>query len=220
MINIKKTEDILSKCPDMRLALVRAKVNVETSSKALLEEIKKTCQELQEYYENTEAIRTNGIIADTRTAYKALGKDPSRYRPSAEALLRRVVQGKGLYQINNIVDLLNSVSIRTGFSIGGYDLSKVEGEIQLGIGKEDEPYAAIGRGKLNIGFLPVLRDDLGTFGSPTSDSQRTMVQNSTNDFLMVFFDFRANDEIKKACELAEALLEKYANATEIETVLL
>ncbi|MCH2043409.1 MAG: hypothetical protein MK212_04660 [Saprospiraceae bacterium] len=220
MINITKTEEILSKCPNVRLALVKAKVKVKTTVEELSEQIEKTCQEIQQYYENTEAIRANTVIANTRKAYKALGKDPSRYRPSAEALLRRVVQGKGLYQINNVVDLLNTVSIQTGFSIGGYDLSKVEGEIELAVGQEDEPYAAIGRGKLNIGCLPVLQDRLGTFGSPTSDSQRTSVQNSTEDFLMVFFDFASDKQVEEACLLAVNLLEKHAEATEILTLLL
>jgi DNA/RNA-binding domain of Phe-tRNA-synthetase-like protein len=101
-------------------------------------------------------------------------------------LLRRVFKGKGLYQVNNVVDLLNLTSVKSGFSIGGYDVGKIEGEIQLSIGKAGEPYKAIGRGELNIEFLPTFRDQKGPFGSPTSDSVRTMITPKTEQFLMRF----------------------------------
>jgi DNA/RNA-binding domain of Phe-tRNA-synthetase-like protein len=84
-------------------------------------------------------------ISASRKAYKACGKDPARYRLSAEALLRRVVNRNEIYQINNVVDLLNLVSISTGFSIGGYDADKIDGDIIYGIGKPNEPYIGIGR---------------------------------------------------------------------------
>ena len=160
-----------------------------------------------------ERIQHLPAIGTTRQAYKALGKDPSRYRPSAEALLRRVVQGKGLYRVNNVVDALNLVSVTSGYSIGGYDAEKIVGDITFGKGRTGEPYDAIGRGALNIEGLPVLRDETGAFGSPTSDSLRTMVAEDTRYFLAVFFDFCGHPPLLQAAmDDLQSLLEAYANA--------
>ncbi len=152
-----------------------------------------------------EAIHDIQPLKETRKAYKSLGKDPSRYRPSAEALMRRIAQGKGLYRVNNVVDCLNLISVQSGFSIGGYDAGKIVGNIILGRGAADEPYNAIGRGELNMEGLPLLRDELGAFGSPTSDSERTMVTENTTHFLSVFFSFGKSGGLEQAmdhfCEL-------------------
>lgn len=158
-----------------------------------------------------EAIHSLPAVAATRQAYKLLGKDPSRYRPSAEALLRRVLQGKGLYQVNNVVDALNLVSVTSGFSIGGYDRARISGPITLDRGHAGEPYEAIGRGPLNIEGLPVLRDAKGAFGSPTSDSVRTSVQPHTEMFLAVFFDFTERKHlVEQALEDLAGLLGRHA----------
>jgi len=149
--------------------------------------------------------------------YRKIGKDPSRYRPSAEALLRRVASGKGLYKINNVVDLLNLVSIDSGFSIGGYNAAKINGDIQLGIGRKDEPYKGIGRGEINIEFLPIFRDELGAFGSPTSDSVRTSITNECSQFLMIILSFQGNHELQKAMDFAVSLLQKHAKGDKVET---
>ena len=161
--------------------------------------------------------KVSGIqkIQETKEAYRKLGKDPSRYRPSAEALTRRIVQGKDLYQINNVVDLLNIISISSGFSIGGYDADAIQGTIQFGIGLEDEPYEAIGRGSLNIKDLPIFRDSLGPFGSPTSDSTRTMVNPNTTHFLMIIIDFHSTESLVSVLEDASKKYEKFAHAKEI-----
>jgi DNA/RNA-binding domain of Phe-tRNA-synthetase-like protein len=155
-------------------------------------------------------------INASRRAYKACGKDPARYRLSAEALLRRVLKRGEIYQINNVVDLLNLVSISTGFSIGGYDADKIEGDAAFGIGEKDEPYSGIGRGELNIECMPVFRDRNGAFGTPTSDSQRTSVSLNTKRFLMIIINYGASTSINEATEMAIYLLKKYAKATNIE----
>jgi DNA/RNA-binding domain of Phe-tRNA-synthetase-like protein len=164
----------------------------------------------------TAAISKIPTIAATRKGYKALGKDPARYRPSAEALLRRVVKGKGLYKINNVVDLLNLVSISTGFSIGGYDADKIEGDVELSVGEVNEPYEGIGRGILNIEGLATFRDKKDAFGTPTSDSVRTSVTDDTTRFLMVFLDYGGLDELEKAIELGVDFLKRFGNASGIE----
>jgi DNA/RNA-binding domain of Phe-tRNA-synthetase-like protein len=127
-----------------------------------------------------------------------------------------VVKGKGLYKINNVVDLLNLVSISTGFSIGGYDADKIEGDVELGVGEVNEPYEGIGRGILNIEGLATFRDEKGAFGTPTSDSVRTSVTDDTTRFLMVFLDYGGLDELEKAIELGVDFLKRFGNASGIE----
>ncbi len=218
MFEILISGEIRKALPEVRLGCLNAVVRVEPSDSGLLMQIDKTCDHLKSLYSIEEVSKTD-IITDTKTAYRKLGKDPSRYRPSAEALTRRVVQGKGLYRVNNIVDALNMISIKHGFSIGGYDLDTVNGRIELGIGKPDEPYEAIGRGLLNIENLPVLRDQKGVFGSPTSDSMRTMVRVHTMNFLMIFFDFIGSGRLEGALNDAVNIYRNFCGVKEIETTI-
>jgi DNA/RNA-binding domain of Phe-tRNA-synthetase-like protein len=155
-------------------------------------------------------------IHHSRNVYKKCGKDPARYRPSAEALLRRIVRGDGLCQVNNVVDQLNLVSLTSGFSIGGYDADKIQGPVELGIGRAEEPYEGIGRRKLNIENMPVFRDSLGAFGTPTRDSERTSVQPETKRFLMILVGCGAHEHLKEATGMAVRLLTDFAGASHIE----
>ncbi len=120
-----------------------------------------------------------------------------------------------MYQINNVVDQLNLVSISTGFSIGGYDADQIIGNVVFGIGSSNEPYSGIGRGELNIEFIPVFRDENGAFGTPTSDSSRTEVTDRTRNFLMVIIDFEGNSALDEAMQLAEANLKDYCGTNTI-----
>ena len=216
MFKVLISDKIKKSLPEIRLGCIKAVVKVLPSTQELLALIDETCNHIKSHLLIEEVSKIN-IIADTKIAYRQLGKDPSRYRPSAEALTRRVVQGKGLYRVNNIVDTLNVISIKHGFSIGGYDLHKINGAIVLGIGKLDEPYDAIGRGMLNIEHLPVLRDSIGAFGSPTSDSLRTMVRYETKDFLMVFFDFSGSEKLENALRDMKNMYQEYCSVKEVET---
>jgi len=206
---------IKEKCPTLELGLIQCSVKIETDYPDLLQFINSELPILQEKIK-IEDIAKLPTVQSSRKGYKVLGKDPARYRLSAEALLRRIVKGKGLYHINNVVDLLNLVSAKTGYSIGGYDADKINGPVTLSIGKKDEPYQAIGRGELNIEYLPVFRDDLGAFGSPTSDSTRTMVTEQTNHFLMLIFNFGQHENLNEVMEEASEWLQKFANSTIIE----
>lgn len=210
------SEDLKKKVPELVLSCIECNVKVVQDNNALWDEINKTVEERFKSLQ-VEHIGRMAAIAAARRAYKLCGKDPARYRLSAEALLRRTVQGKGIYQVNNVVDLLNLVSLSTGFSIGGYDAGKIKGEVFFGTGNEDEPYEGIGRGRLNIGNLPVFRDALGAFGSPTSDSVRTSVTLETKRFLMIIIDFGSPELLDHATSLATNLLIKYAGAERIET---
>jgi DNA/RNA-binding domain of Phe-tRNA-synthetase-like protein len=214
MIKIAISPELKMCCPALNLACIEAEVMVAESSKDLLSEINLQIEKLSETLVLEDISRLPAIEA-SRKAYKACGKDPARYRLSAEALLRRVVSGKGLYQINNVVDQLNLVSIASGFSIGGYDSEQIQGDIFFGIGRSDEPYLGIGKGELNIENLPVFRDELGAFGTPTSDSQRTEVTSQTKLFLMILIDFGGSDHLAVATNRAVELLEKYCHAANV-----
>jgi len=211
---IQITDKIKSKCPNFRLGVISCSVQISDNRADLWEEINAKIAELE--IMETVSIAKIPTITATRKAYKAFGKDPSRYRPSAEALLRRVVKGKGLYKINNVVDLLNLVSLTTGYSIGGFDADKIQGDISVGVGEANEPYEAIGRGTLNIEGLPILRDSVSGFGTPTSDSIRTCVTNDTKRFLMAILDFDGLEELAETMDLAVDLLERFGSATNIE----
>ena len=135
---------------------------------------------------STETLKEQPGIAATRRVYKACGKDPSRYRPASEQLIRRMLQGKELYQIDTLVDLVNLASIAFGYSIGGFDADHFVGDtLTLGIGREGEPYEGIGRGPLNIAGLPVYRDAQGGVGTPTSDHERTKMTLDTTHLVVL-----------------------------------
>lgn len=214
MKSIRISERLSEKCPNIVLCAIECDVIIEPTPKALLEEIAIISQKI---VQRIEVSKINQIpaIAASRKAYKALGKDPSRYRLSAEALTRRIVKGKDLYSINNVVDLINLTSFQSGFSIGGYNVEAIEGDILFDIGGT-ENYDAIGRGTLNIQFLPVFKDDKSTFGSPTSDSTRTMVTDKTNRFLMIIISFDGETAVGTTKDLAIRLIKTYANGQNFE----
>lgn len=163
-------------------------------------------------------INKRPAIAATRAAYKALGKEPNRYRPSCEALCRRAVKGMELYRINALVDIINLISMRSGYSIGGFDADKIEGDtLCLGAGREGEVFNAIGRGALNIESLPVYRDMIGGIGTPTSDEERTKLSLDTRRLLMCINIYGVELPIEDTVNLSCSLLEKYCSATNITT---
>ncbi|MGL4662703.1 MAG: B3/B4 domain-containing protein [Culicoidibacterales bacterium] len=134
-----------------------------------------------------EIVKVPSIMAQ-RNLYVELGKQPSRYRSSVEALMRRIAQGKGLYAINNVVDAGNILSLQLGCPIGIYDADEIHGDIHLKVGGE-EIYETIGKGVFNIDSLPTLYDERGPFGNPNSDSKRTMVTEMTQRIVVIIFDF-------------------------------
>ena len=175
MLTISVSSEFSERVPQFRGAFLEATVQNSATSPKLWAEIEASCEKLQADF-TTETIKSRSSIAATRAAYKACGKDPSRYRPASEQLSRRVLQGKGLYSVDTLVDLGNLVSIFSGYPTGLLDSDKIVGKsVELGIGRADEPYEGIGRGRLNIEGLPVYRDAVGAIASPTSDSTRTML---------------------------------------------
>lgn len=158
-------------------------------------------------------------IKTTRQAYRALGKDPSRYRVSSEALIRRILQGKGLYKINSVVDTNNLISIKTGYSVGSFDLENLQGDITFRRGKTGENYHGIGRDEINIENLPVFADKLGAFGSPTRDSTRAMITEKSKNIMTVLISFNGKENLENSIELAKVYLTKYANAKNINRII-
>jgi DNA/RNA-binding domain of Phe-tRNA-synthetase-like protein len=144
-----------------------------------------------------------------------LGKDPSRYRPSAEALLRRILSGKGFPQVNTAVDIVNLVCVESRLPIGLYDLARIQGEIVFRVGREGETYTGIGKFALNLEGLSVLCDDAGPHGSPTRDSERTMVTSSTEHVTAILISFAGIRGLEDAGERIGRLLQKYAGGRHI-----
>lgn len=215
MVPVSIEDALKRKCPDLKLGCIQCHVIVDIASPELTDLIGKTTQSIRNDLTIQNIGKLPPILA-AREGYKQAGKDPLRYRLSADSLLRRILKNNDLYKINNVVDVLNLVSIKTGFSIGGYDVSKIESPAIFGIGAENEPYIGIGRGKLNIQHMPVLRDSSGAFGCPTSDSIKTMVSETTTTFLMVFFSFGGTSGLQTAMDLAIDVLVRFATASKIE----
>lgn len=191
-ITISKTfHDV---CPKFIGGAILAEVKNSATTLELWAEIERIANVLRNNY-TTDTIKEQSGIAATREAYRRAGKDPSRYRPACEQLARRILQGKDLYSIDQLVDFGNLVSLYCGYSTAMLDAEKILGEnITLGIGTSGEPYEGIGRGVLNIENLPVYRDEEGGFATPTSDSVRTMISADTKRILLLINGYDGNEE--------------------------
>ena len=209
-MNIVVSNEIETVCPDFVGAAVEADVVNTEFSQTLWAEIEEWGQRYRDGY-TTETIKQIAGIEATRRVYRACGKDPSRYRPASEALIRRILQGKQLYQINTLVDLINLGSIAYGYSIGGFDVSKFKGDkLTLGVGRDGEPYDGIGRGMINIAGLPVYRDEEGGVGTPTSDNERTKLDMSTTRILILINGYDGNESnVRANAEFLIDMLEKH-----------
>ncbi len=207
------SKEIETVCPSFVGACVEAKVENCPYCKELWDEINALGEKYRQTLSTETLKRMSGIEA-TRRVYRACGKDPSRYRPASEALIRRMLQGKTLYQIDTLVDLVNLASIAYGYSIGGFDADKFKGDtLTLGVGKAGEPYEGIGRGMINIEGLPVYRDADGGVGTPTSDNERTKISLGTNHTVVLINGYDGNEEqVRKNAEFIQSLLKKYCKS--------
>lgn len=212
-MKVKVSQEIEQVCPEFVGACVEATVVNSPYSETLWQDIDGFCNKFRKEL-TTESLKEIASIAATRRVYKACGKDPSRYRPASEALIRRILQGKGLYQLNTLVDLVNLASIAFGYSIGGFDADKFEGDtLTLGIGREGEPYEGIGRGIINIQGLPVYRDAKGGVGTPTSDNERTKISEQTSRLLVLINGYDGNEQrVRQNAEYIQDLLRKHCQS--------
>jgi DNA/RNA-binding domain of Phe-tRNA-synthetase-like protein len=207
--------NLKAKCPRTALACVTARVEAGASPAALLEEMKAREMEIKKLPSPRGVLESPQIEA-TRKAYKALGKDPARYRGSAEALLRRMIAGKGLPQINAVVDVINLVSVESRLPIGLYDLEHVSGEIVFRAGRAGETYKGIGKYDLNLEGLPLFADGAGPHGSATSDSERTMVTGATKHVLAIIISFGGAEGLERWAQRMSALLTQHAAGNNVE----
>jgi DNA/RNA-binding domain of Phe-tRNA-synthetase-like protein len=213
MMKVIVSQEIERVCPDFVGACVEAQVVNSPYCAPLWEEINALGAKYREQL-TTESLKQMPSIEATRRVYRACGKDPSRYRPASEALIRRMLQGKELYQRDTLVDLINLASIAFGYSIGGFDADRFVGDtLTLGVGRHDEPYEGIGRGMINIEGLPVYRDAAGGVGTPTSDHERTKIQMSTTRLVVLINGYDGCEErVCANAEYIQQLLRRYAGS--------
>ena len=214
-MRVRIDEALKAKWPKTALGCITAQVQAVSSPPALIGEMHARVQEILRL-PYARGVLESPQIAATRAAYRAVGKDPARYRGSAEALLRRVIAGKGVPQINAVVDVINLVSVESRLPIGLYDLAHVNGEIVFRAGRSGETYKGIGKFDLNLEYLPVFCDELGPHGSPTSDSERTMVTGQTRQALAVIISFNGKEALEPWTNRLVELLQRHACAKETE----
>lgn len=212
-MNIVVSKEIESVCPSFVGACVEAQVVNSEYCQPLWDEINALGERFRQTL-TTQTLKELSGIAATRRVYRACGKDPSRYRPASEALIRRQLTGKSLYQIDTLVDLVNLASIVYGYSIGGFDADKFEGDtLTLGIGREGEPYEGIGRGMINIAGLPVYRDSKGGVGTPTSDNERTKITLQTTHLVVLINGYDGDErQVRANAEYIQELIKKYCHS--------
>ena len=209
------SDKLNSAAPDYFMVLVEADVTNSVTSDSLWQEIEDYSAYLRENLELSQVNKRPGIVA-TRNAYKACGKDPNRYRPSSEALCRRIVRGMELYKIDTLVDLVNLLSMKSGYSVSGFDRDKIAGDtLTIGVGEEGEPFEGIGRGPLNIAGMPVYRDAVGGIGTPTSDNERTKIDLNTTHAVICIHIYGLDMPVEEVISLTERLLTQYAAARNI-----
>ena len=202
-------------CPRVGLGCLTAGVQT-TATTAALEEALRSCeQQILQLPEPRAVLESTAILA-TRSGYKSLGKDPARYRGSAEALIRRVIAGKGLPRIHSVVDIINIVSVESRLPIGLYDLAHVQGDITFRAGHAGETYKGIGKYDLNLEGLPLFADELGPHGSATSDSERTMVTPETRSVLAIFVSFGGRENLERYMDRMASLLAEHASGTNFQ----
>jgi DNA/RNA-binding domain of Phe-tRNA-synthetase-like protein len=205
-----------AKCPRVALCCVAGNVEAVETPAALLAEMK-ACEAKILGLSEPRAVLEGPHISVTRAGYKALGKDPARYRGSAEALLRRILSGKSFPQISAIVDIINLVSVESRLPVGLYDLANVQGDILFRAGRTGETYKGIGKYDLNLEGLPVFCDAAGPHGSPTSDSERTMVTPATKRIAAILVGFGGSAGLDRWCQRMTTLLQQYARGHAFQT---
>ena len=200
--------------PDLALGVVTATVKVTPHQPDLWREIGAVTAEVRSGL-TTDLVNGLPEVAAMSELYRSLGADPNRYRGSAEALLRRLTQGKELYQVNTVVDINNITSLTSRHPVGSYDLDCVQGPVVFRPGRAGEVYRGIGKGEISLDGLPLFADDAGPFGSPTSDSERTMIRPETRRISVVVIAACEGGSLRARLADLAGLLDRYAEATDV-----
>lgn len=216
MIELSIAPELKNAAPKVAVGVVTAAVTVTQHDEALWREIDAKVAQVSGQLTTMDEVRRLPPIKATWDAYKALGQDPTRYRGSAEALYRRIVQGKGLYRVNTVVAINNLISLESMCSCGAIDRDMVQSPIVFRVGQQGESYAGIGA-EIKLARIPVFVDALGPFASTTSDSERTMVQPDTAHAMLLIISFSGREGLYEAIGEGVHLLRKYAQGSEIET---
>lgn len=173
--------------PGVKLGTVEADgVHVVPVDAGLAERMDEMCERKRREF-TVESLAEADAVRAVRAMFREWDMDPSKYRPSSEALLRRVVQGKGLYRVSNVVDAGNLSSIEVAWPFGCYDRAKLQEPIVFRPGAPGESYEGIGKKMWHLEGRPVLADSTGPFGSPISDSTRSMITEAAHDVLYVIY---------------------------------
>lgn len=215
MIDIKIDSELKSKLPELRLGILVYEISVTESSEPLKAEMIEAFQSFKDRVTTAEISKMPNVLK-SRMGYRALGKDPTKYRVSSEKLMRRITRGEGVDFINNIVDLSNLISVVSMNSIGTYDYDKIHGPVLFTSGQTGETYLNIGGQEMNLENLPILKDAQKPFGSTTADSKITSVDENTQKILMNIISFDAEDLLEAHLNYAEQLLIKYGEGQLIE----
>ena len=185
--NIHFSPTILAKIPKLKIGVLSA-TGFEVNNRSDFVTGKFT--DLEKYVKmkfSENPPSSDPVISAVRRMYRRIGWEPTQYRPSSEAMIRRFLKDKGLYRINNAVDLGNVTSARYHLPMGLYDADKLSGLISVDVGQEGEEYRGISKDVIHAQGKLVLRDEEGVFGNPTADSLRTSIQNTTKNILALFF---------------------------------
>jgi len=192
----------------LRIAAIEfANLQNTAYSPELWREIEDYCRRIRILY--SESSEASALFEASRKLYHSIGLDPTKVRPSSEALLRRAIQQKPLYQISTLVDVANYCSLDFQLCIGLYDLARMQGQITFRLGQPGEGYAGINKGWINVTGRLTLADDLGPFGNPSSDSDRTKITMDTTSALFVLFAPADFDPIKLQ-DAANKAVERFA----------
>lgn len=179
--------EIRIELPGVKLGIVEAdNVNIRLVDPGLSLLADEVCERKRREF-TVETLAEDGAVRNVRGMFRQWGIDPSKYRPSSEALLRRVAQGKGIYRVSNIVDIGNLGSVETGWPYGCYDRARLRPPIVFRKGTSGESYEGIGKRMLHLDGKPVLADSEGPFGSPISDSTRSMISESAVEIMAVIY---------------------------------
>lgn len=213
-MNITISESIKNKLPNFNIIALSMDVFFEETNDKVKDLIKQYEQIIKEEY-SLEDVLNIPLIKEARDSYKVLGKDPSRYRLACESLLRRIVKGNELYIINNLVDIGNILSLDCKRSVAVLDYNKIQGDITIRLGRNEDIYEGIGRGIINIENIPLYEDSIGPFGSTTSDTLRTAITKDTKKVLLFIICFSRNN-LERDLNQAIDLYTEYCSACNID----
>lgn len=207
MKKITLSKEILELVPHIKIVDFESTVKVEPLNEALEFAMDSRLGMIQSAYEVSEISAIDNIKWG-RMVYRKLGKDPTKYRLSSEKLIRRVIKGEGIEKINNVVDLANWLSVEIKAPIGVYDMSKIKGDIVFDFGRAGETYQCLAGYELNLAGLPILRDELGPFGSSTADSVRTAVDATTTLAILCIYLFNPDEEAEEYIKMTTSFFKR------------